>query len=287
MNTLHHEISSILRQIGERHSRLRDAGTPVPSIETDILLGLIRDLYVKVEFLKSDSATVSEEPESVPEKEFSPEVPLVAAIADSEPEITMHPEPEPEPEPEIRITEPEPVAPPAPFQPEVPAPAPVPEVVVPEKEEEPAAPIPGEPVIAEPPVYAPQTITHSQERSAVPPSADLFGFTSAAEKPKPSIPSLNEKITAGKSELTLSDKINLKPITDLKATIGINEKFQFINELFDGSSEQYNEAVARLNTCGGSYAATALMAGLEARYGWDRENAVYLKFNEYITRRYL
>ncbi len=279
MNTLHHEISSILRQIGERHSRLQNAGTPVPSIETDILLGLIRDLYVKAEALRSASATVAVEPDSV----AGAEAPAVATAAVPGPEISV----QPDPEPGIIIPEPEAVEPPAASEPEVPDPAAVPETTVPEKEEEPPAIVPDETFIAEPPVNAPLPFTRSQESSAVQPSTDLFGFTSAADKPKHSIPSLNEKITAGKSELTLSDKINLKPIADLKATIGINEKFQFINELFDGSSEQYNEAVARLNTCGGSYAAAALMAGLEARYGWDRENSVYLKFNEYITRRYL
>ncbi len=45
----------------------------------------------------------------------------------------------------------------------------------------------------------------------------------------------------------LSSKFYDKPIKDIPAAIGINEKFRYIRELFDGDSSSYNKTIAYLN----------------------------------------
>lgn len=143
----------------------------------------------------------------------------------------------------------------------------------------PPAPEPMEPTPQAPPsYYSPKPPVHQP---------DLFGSGSLSDKYKTEAPSINDKITTGKPDHTLADKMNLVPISDIKSAIGINEKFQFINELFDGSSQQYNEAIALLNSCTGSDSAHALFHDFQLRHNWDSENKVLLKFREYMERRHL
>ncbi|NTW25266.1 MAG: hypothetical protein HGA37_11230, partial [Lentimicrobium sp.] len=121
----------------------------------------------------------------------------------------------------------------------------------------------------------------------VPQPLDLFGTISLADKLKSDTPSLNDRITSGKNDRSLADRMQLKPISDLRAAIGLNEKFQFINELFEGSSERYTEAMHLLNSCTGSSQAEELFADLKSRYKWDDNNPVFKKLHEFLVRRYL
>src|ERR1051325_1170887 len=71
---------------------------------------------------------------------------------------------------------------------------------------------------------------------------DLFSsaITPGPQKEKPV-----EKVIA--KEESVAEKISHKKISDLKSVIGINEKFQFINELFDGNMKEYNVALDQIN----------------------------------------
>jgi hypothetical protein len=57
-----------------------------------------------------------------------------------------------------------------------------------------------------------------------------------------------EEISEKVNEESLAEKFQKNKITDLKEAIGINEKFYFINELFDGVMKEYNEAIETLNS---------------------------------------
>jgi hypothetical protein len=58
---------------------------------------------------------------------------------------------------------------------------------------------------------------------------------------------LGEKITTGKKEEVISTVIQGKPITDIAAAIGINDRFYFIRELFSGDARAYSDTIVRLN----------------------------------------
>ncbi|PKP00682.1 MAG: hypothetical protein CVU14_07225 [Bacteroidetes bacterium HGW-Bacteroidetes-9] len=73
----------------------------------------------------------------------------------------------------------------------------------------------------------------------------------------------------------------------MKSAISLNEKFQFINELFEGSSDRYSEAINLLNSCAGSEDSGQLFADLKSRYNWDDQYIVYKKLHEFVIRRYL
>lgn len=256
---------------------------PIPMIETEIEPDFVphsipnipesvstHELFMKVEPLeeadpKEDSPYFSQSnhyedlPKSLETREIETAHPL-REITQSQPEVLF-------PQPEIVNQEAEIVQPRAEYPPEEP------EVV------QPPIPEPFYPPVAPPPSYYPPKPAVHQ--------SDLFGSGSLSDKYKTEAPSLNDKITTRKPDHTLADKMNLVPISDIKSAIGINEKFQFINELFDGSPQVYNEAIALLNNCTGSDSAHAVFRDFQARYNWDSENAVFLKFREYLERRYL
>lgn len=116
---------------------------------------------------------------------------------------------------------------------------------------------------------------------------DLFGTPTLADKLKNEIPTVIDKINQGKSDQTLAHKMQLKPIQDLKNAIGINEKFQFVNDLFEGRIELYNDAINRLNSCGSMNNADNIFNSLKSTLGWNENNEAFNKLKSFINRRYL
>ena len=56
-------------------------------------------------------------------------------------------------------------------------------------------------------------------------------------------PSIHEKIASAHVASSIASHQQRKPIHDLKKAIGLNEKFLFINHLFDGNLQVYNQAI--------------------------------------------
>lgn len=276
MKGIKQNISDLLKELNLWANRVTASDAEVPSIEADILLSLLQQLYVNIEKLKVPelSGVVHEtEPAAEPPRQEPAPEPMPVFIP---PVVETAPEPPHAevviPEPEIQtVVQPE-------IRTEIREEAPV----VPTPVVEPLQEIRSEPVFTPPPAEPP--VRHVKPADHQP---DLFGQAATLNKPLSDVPSINEKITAGKNDLTLSDKMNLKPISDLKATIGINEKFQFVNELFDGSTEMYNQAITQLNSCLNAQQAEALFNGMQIRNSWDEANPAFVKLHEYVTRRYL
>jgi hypothetical protein len=56
----------------------------------------------------------------------------------------------------------------------------------------------------------------------------------------------NEQLGNRKADDDLSGIIKTKPITSLKEAIGINDRFLFIREIFDGNKDAYTQAISKL-----------------------------------------
>ncbi len=63
----------------------------------------------------------------------------------------------------------------------------------------------------------------------------------------PRTDSINEKLGGRKEDDGRGDLIKTMPIVRLSEAIGINDKFLFIRELFDGNSEMYNNVISNLD----------------------------------------
>jgi hypothetical protein len=99
---------------------------------------------------------------------------------------------------------------------------------------------------------------------------------------------LHTKIASKNTGETVSHKMHHNPIKDLKGAIGINEKFLFINKLFEGNSQLYNEAIERINNSSSiSSARQIINEELQPKYDWQLDNEPAKEFLELVERRFI
>jgi len=106
-------------------------------------------------------------------------------------------------------------------------------------------------------------------------------------KADPVVEKAAPKIIAETETANLGDKLQKKPISSLKSAIGINDKFQFINELFDGSMKVYNQTIDQLEQSSGKEEAFQVFDDIAKKRQWDEENPVYAQLFDYVTRRFI
>ncbi len=112
-------------------------------------------------------------------------------------------------------------------------------------------------------------------------------FDTVSDKPQQPEETLLEKLSKRKEEKSLADKFSSLPVGDLKKSIGINERFKFINELFESSTAEYNQFIERLNACTSSDEAFRLMEEeYAARLGWNKEEETYQSLTALIGRKF-
>lgn len=99
---------------------------------------------------------------------------------------------------------------------------------------------------------------------------------------------LHEHIAAKASSKTVAENLHRKPIKDLKAAIGINEKFLFINQLFDGNLQDYSTAVEKLNSSNDLNSAKQFIAAeLASRFNWTNDDEHVNHFMDLVERRFI
>ena len=85
---------------------------------------------------------------------------------------------------------------------------------------------------------------------------------------------------------SLAAKLQQNPVRDLKAVIGINDKFLFVNELFGGSMEKYNQAIENLNDLKTLNGAMIYLNELKIELQWNSSNEAYQKLRELVNRKF-
>jgi len=85
---------------------------------------------------------------------------------------------------------------------------------------------------------------------------------------------------------TIADKIKRNKVSDIRNAIDINQKFLFVNELFRGDLNSYNQAIERLNSFSSLDDALDYMAELTNKYNWDLDNEAINHLIRFIERRY-
>jgi len=269
MESLKSDVKQLIDKLADRCNNLPDG--PVHPLDADLMLSLLRELYEKTEALRNQpSIDIVVQPEFA--QYSQPTQNQSVSLVERPVEI---------PSPAPAVVPPFVAPPPTPVQPEI---KPIEQLQFARTQ----APEIHPPITNE---YKPEheftrdsgTATNQPLQGPL----DLFGTLTIADTLKSEAPSIKDKIASGKHEQSLADRMQLKPISDLKAAIGLNDKFQFINELFEGSADRYNEATSLLNACSSSVEADELFADLNSRYNWDAQNPVFKKLKEFVTRRYL
>jgi hypothetical protein len=93
-----------------------------------------------------------------------------------------------------------------------------------------------------------------------------------------------------KSATDLSEKLSAAPITDLKNSMGINERFLTISELFKGNKAQYDDAIETLNSFSDfEQAKNYITRILVPEFDWTNEKKINQAktFIKKVRRRYL
>lgn len=75
-------------------------------------------------------------------------------------------------------------------------------------------------------------------------------------------------------------------LESLIGSFGLNERLQYINELFDGSSEQFSEAIKVLDAQSGIDAAYSLAASFAEQNNWMKDSETIVEFIQKLNRRY-
>ncbi|TNE80216.1 MAG: hypothetical protein EP332_08570 [Bacteroidetes bacterium] len=85
----------------------------------------------------------------------------------------------------------------------------------------------------------------------------------------------------------LAGKFSATPIADIKQSISIAKKFEYINTLFQGNVEKYSRSIVNLNSMRNGDEAFEELNRLRRELGWEEEDANYLELANLIRRRYL
>lgn len=323
---LKEEISRIMEALNEQMQLIEEHDKRIPQIEIDLIMENIRELYTAFkdlnkhnnrQFISPPAASAQPAEQTVVLTEIHRDTPplseqtVVFTEAPAGPppaeeitEETRIPEEAPVPE-EMPVEEKPPVMeePPAVEEPvalnmrfsfkeairfePVPEPEPLPE---PEPE-----PVPVRIPDPEPPVKpAPEPIpTPAPEPEIIRRKAPEL-FQDAAPAPQPSLAdklreeklTLNDRLQQERQDTSLGSRLQQNKIQEIKSAIGINEKFQFINELFAGSMQDYTMAITQLNQFRNLEEAIGYIDILKFKYNWDMNADAFRKIMDIVRRRY-
>jgi hypothetical protein len=98
--------------------------------------------------------------------------------------------------------------------------------------------------------------------------------------------SLFDKISKP-AEKTVASAATRQPISNIKAAIGINEKFAYLKDLFKNNVNEYNQALDKLNNFDNYTEAEDYFQELKAKYSWDPETKSFQGLADLLSRRYL
>lgn len=97
--------------------------------------------------------------------------------------------------------------------------------------------------------------------------------------------SLNDALNTSKTEI--SDTLKDMPIKDLKKAININERFLFINELFQGDEVMFDRSIKTINGFTAySEAEFWVRRELKTKLGWNDKDEVVRQFDHLVRRRF-
>ncbi len=86
-------------------------------------------------------------------------------------------------------------------------------------------------------------------------------------------------------EQSIAEKMQKSNIKNIREAIGINEKFLFINELFNGDLGRYNKILDDINELTTKKGVDTYVMELKVQSQWDDTNEAFIRFKEIIDRK--
>jgi hypothetical protein len=109
-----------------------------------------------------------------------------------------------------------------------------------------------------------------------------------ADEPKTWEPQFSgdQPIWMAEMEANIRDNRSVFPLESLIGSFTLNEKLQFINELFEGSSDDFSTHIKQLDLLASMDAARNMLAELALTFNWDTESEIVEDFIYKICRRH-
>jgi hypothetical protein len=254
------QIASLLETLQEQYDQIKTEEGKIPQIEIDILLNNTRSLYEALLHLNKINAleTVIQKTEVIAEEKKQEEV-KVAEVPQMEPEkqgVIAEMESRRD---EIKT---------------------IPEISAEEVHEKISAPV-------EQKIMEERNIAINKTTKPASKSGNLFEETTVVADKFEGKQTIHEKFSKNKEDKSWHNKLQSQPVVDLKKSIGINEKFKFVNELFDGHLQDYNESIDFLNNCKTlSDAQNFIEQTLTPKFNWKKESTVYQSLMFLLQRKF-
>ena len=93
----------------------------------------------------------------------------------------------------------------------------------------------------------------------------------------------NEQLGSSRTGDDMAELFKSKPLLNLSDAIGINDKFLFIREIFNGNKESYSRAIAQLDHTGSIPEAKKLIMGYK---GDEEENEAVKQLLDIVKRKF-
>ncbi|MBP7167339.1 MAG: hypothetical protein KBB64_06740 [Bacteroidia bacterium] len=298
-------ITSLLIKLNTQISEATSANRPISQLENDLIKETLRKMYDMIGNTNTVTNIQAPQEQQIIREEKSPAIGFATMVQETmkhqlkeEPKIIAPPiHQETIPTPVVATTTPrvmETIASPAmetasaPEEVTILKAAPVAvteipmeiEVVIPEPATAPAPP----PAAAPRPAIEEKVIAARTQQIK---AASLFEEQSTVASKYSAQETIGQKINRDQPVKTLSDALQHTHLADLKLSIGINERFAFINELFSGDQQLYHQSIEHLNSLQVYEDARKLLhEELKQQLGWQTGSERFRQFDELVKRRF-
>jgi len=272
---LNDQITTLLETIQEQFETVKTFEGKIPMLEFEILKDNIRQLYENLyllqrmndpfELIKQKEQEIPETPPANPSKKDEEEelesVPTFVPPVQIIEEVIEPPETESEP-----------------FMPDIfssGTPVQIIEVVNEAPESE-AEAVKTDISSSMPPVQLIKEVDKLAETKGEPVKVDLF--TSETN-------TFNKKLMEAR-EQSLGPRFRQSTPADIKSLININDKFSFINELFDGDYKEYTHTIEIFNNFDERGEAFEFLDSLLKNNLWNSTSPAFLKLKEIVEKRF-
>jgi hypothetical protein len=272
LNRLTHDADDLIRKVVSRYNQLYVPAGTISQVELDLMLDDLRKLYDTFKNIGQINLTLQNSP-------AKPEVKVNAPA----PEDSYYTAPASHDFNENPVNSPQPAQ--APLQqeqePEIILHHTTEEEFVTESEFEPA------PVHQNQTSFVPEMVKpveDSEENNSPVNTEPATGML--ADKFNTGSKSLSEAIASSQVQGVVGSRLLFQPIADLNTGIGLNDKFSFISELFGNRTEQYDEAIARINKAVNLDEANWILQKYHSS-DWDQKQESLARLKDFVKRRFI
>ncbi len=131
-----------------------------------------------------------------------------------------------------------------------------------------------------------QSVFHEEKQDTISVSDSMSESQNQtiSDKLKKDTHSIHEKFNTGIEDKSISSRLQSHPVQDLRKAIGINDRFSFISELFDGNKPKFDQFIDELSSLNDSSLIESVLQEIANERNWIVKPS-FSRFND-LVRRY-